>query len=273
MQKVIEFEEPTTWLHIAEESLDLPETYVQRLSTAGTMISHWDCSGLNNVISDSELQNILKNISKKLGGYSLRLYHGCRLYNRDDPKVTGLKASSTSGIEQSFIELAQNDEVLVKHLDKIKSEINDKFAQRQAQSRDRQIWFCIRYKEMIEEGGVYCVFGSEYRLLILNSINPKLKDRLLYYGRPAIVSLNVPIIPYLEYFTQEISKYLFDLWIQHKLKLEVTNFPSGFACWINQDIPGGLVNEVLMPDKVYDQYNDDSRWYTWAEMALEEQRT
>lgn len=272
MQKVIEFEKPATWLHIIEESLELPETYVRRLLKAGIAISYWDCSGLDNVISNLELQGILENISQKLDGYSLRLYHGCRLYNGDNPKVTCLKASSTAGIEQSFIELVENDAVLVKHLDRIKSEINDKFTQQQAQSRDSQIWFCIRYKEMIEEGGVYCAFGSEYRLLILNSINRKLKDRLLHYGIPAVLSLNVPIIPYLEFFTQEISKYLFALWIQHKLKLDDTDFPSGFSCWIETDMPGEVVNEIIKPDKVYDQYNSDSRWYTWAEMALEEQR-
>jgi hypothetical protein len=267
-KKVIDFERPQTWLSLVEKSLSNPDSYVQRLSDAEIDHSHSDCSGLDDVISYGELQSIIQTISENLNNYRLRLYHGCRLDDGDNPKLSGLKISSTKGIEQALIKIAQNDVVLKDYLERIKLETEDKFTKEQAECRNGQIWFCIRFKEIIEEGGVYCVFGSEYRLLILNSIGKRLKERLLYYGRPAIIILNLPIEPFLCNFRENTARYLFSLWVHHRLKLDDINFPTGFACWIKEDVPAEFIHEIIAPEKVYDQYNDDSRWYSWSEMKL-----
>jgi hypothetical protein len=270
--RIIEFENPSTWLELVEKSLQNPQEYFERLSQGDIEYSHWDCSGLDHIIDDAELGIILDTIADNLNGYSLRLYHGCRLHGAEDPRISGLKISSTQGIEQALVEMAQKDAVLKNHLHRIKIEIEDKFTREQAEGRNGQIWFCIRYKEMVEEGGVYCAFGSEYRLMILNSISPNLKARLLYYGTPAIVVLKVPIEPYLVGFRDYAAKYLFSLWIHYRLGIDDINFPSGFACYLQEDIPAEYITDIIKPEKVYDQYNENERWYTWAEMVLEEQR-
>lgn len=265
-KKVIDFEKPQSWLELVEESLSNPAEYFDRLCKSKIEYSCWDCSGLDHVFSDAELSIVINKISDNLSGYSLRLYHGCRLYDGEDPMRSGLKTSSTQGIEAALLEIAKKDVVLKNYLEKIRTEIAAKFTREQAECRNGQIWFCIRYKEMIEEGGVYCVFGSEYRLIILNAIDGNLKERLLYYGTPAILVLNIPVDKYLEYFRNYAAKYLFSLWIHHKLQLDEINFPSGFACYLRQDIPAELIDEIITPEKVYDRYNVDGRWYRWEEM-------
>jgi len=195
------------------------------------------------------------------------LYHGCRLDKDENPIDTGIRVSNTEGIVSSLLDLAENDPVLCNHLEEIREEIQDHFYQEQAKHRNGQIWFCLTKNEMIEEGGVYSAFGSEFRLLILNGINDKLKARLFHYGKPSIVVLNLPMDPYLSKFTDSISRYLFSLWIFHRLDLPEQERPKGFSCYIKTDIPKEHVANIIQPKRVYDQYNKDSRWYTWDEMV------
>lgn len=264
---VIDFANSQTWINLVEDSLDDPEEYLTRLSAGGIECSYWDCSGLTHVFSDDELHAILKSIQGNLDEFKIRLYHGCRLLNSEDPQIQGLKISSTHGIEQALLNLAKEDAVLNAYEDKIRQIIDNKFTREQAKSRNGQIWFGLRYNEIVEQGGVYCAFGSEYRLMILNSVDPSLKERLLCHGVPSIVVVDVPIVPYLERFRADAAKYLLALWIHQKLKLDDRDFPSGFSCWMEVDIPSEFVNAVLKPDKVHDRYNSVSRWYAWDDMV------
>lgn len=121
---------------------------------------------------------------------------------------------------------------------------------------------------MTDEGGVYVAFGSEFRLLILNGIDESLRLRLLHYGRPAIVVVELPIGEYFADYTDNIAKFLFALWIHHRLEFSDLDFPSGFSCYIKSPVLAGNVAGIVQPPRVYDQYNRDSRWYAWDEMDL-----
>jgi hypothetical protein len=264
----IRFDKPETWFDLVDAALGMPETYFDRLSAADLERAHWDCSGLDAVFDYAELQIILGSIEQAIAGCSIRLYHGCRLNDGEIPSVVGLRASSTDGITASLLELAERDPVLRQHVEAINEKVSDVFYRDQARCRNNQIWFCLTEHEMIEEGGVYSAFGSEYRLLILNGIDQTLKYRLFRYGTPAIVAVELPIDPYLLRFKGSIAKFLFSLWIHHRLEFHDTDKPGGFACYIETDVPPEHVREILRPKRVHDQYNRDSRSYSWDEIFI-----
>lgn len=263
----IHFDKPETWMSLVEGALDDPQDYLERLQNSEIDYVCWDCSNLEPIFSSNEQRFIFQNIETVLQDQSIRLYHGCRLYE-ENPLKSGLRTSSANGIENALISLAENDPVLQEHIDAIKETIANSFYQEQAGCRNNQIWFCLTQREMIEEGGVYIAFGSEYRLLILNGVDPSLKNRLFHYGKPSIVAVELPIEPFLSKFTDVASKFLFSLWVHHKLKFPDNDAPDGFGCYIETDVPAEHVAEIIHPEKAYDQYNSDSRWYSWDEMYL-----
>lgn len=271
MDKVIVFEQPETWLKLVNDALGDFGSYLTRLKASDLEYSFWDCSGLDDIFQDNELADIFTNIEDALSGYSLQVYHGCRFNSDQNPKVVGLKASSTQGIQTSLLELASKDEVLKEYLSAIREAIDDYFIVQQAKNRDNQVWFCLNRREIINDGGVYCVFGSEYRLLILNNIDELLAQRLLRYGMPAIVVIHLPLDDHLANFRDYTAKYLFALWIHYHMGFSDIDFPGSFSCWIKRDVEPQLIHDVERPERVYDHYNTDSRWYTWEEMYLNEQ--
>lgn len=265
----IHFDTPETWMPLIEAALDDPQDYLSRLKNADLEYVCWDCSNLESTFSYEELRFIFRKIEAVLSDCSFRLYHGCRLYN-DSPLQNGLTVSSTDGIESALLDLAKNDPILNQHSDAIKENIENSLYQEQARCRNHQIWFCLTQKEMIEEGGVYIAFGSEYRLLILNGIDPSIKNRLLHYGKPSIVAVDLPVESFLIKYKDVASKFLFSLWAHHNLNLPDIDEPGGFSCHLEIDVPAEYVSEIIHPKKVYDQYNSDSRWYSWDEMYLSE---
>jgi hypothetical protein len=265
---VIHFDKPDTWVDIVKSALPDEQGYLHRLRAAGIECVYGDCSGLDHVFSNVELENILSRIEVKLFGHAVRLYHGCRLNEGEDPTVLGLHPSCTNGIVASLLDMAGDDPVLCNYVDAIRSKVASQSYQEQARYRTGQIWFCLTEKEMIEEGGVYTAFGSEYRLLILNSIDESLNKRLFFYGIPAVVVVDLPINSHLHYFISNIAKFLFSLWMHHKLGFSDYEAPAGFACYIKNNVPAEYIAEIMRPRKVFDQYNTDSRWYTWDEMYI-----
>jgi hypothetical protein len=206
--------------------------------------------------------------SASLAGHSLQLYHGCRLYDGHDPRKSGMHPSSCAGIADSLLALAAADPVLKDHVEAIKATLARREYREQVTSRDGQIWFCITKKEMLEDGGVYIAFGSEFRLLILNNIDDALAHRLFHYGKPAIVVFDLPFDPFLTKFKDVAAKFLFSLWIHHRLSLDDINKPRGFSCWIKEEVPAQHVVDVIRADRVYDHYNTICRWYAWDEIDL-----
>jgi len=264
----IQFDKRDTWNDLVEYALENPNKYLERMKKAGLEYAFWDCSGLDHIFSDQELNRILSRIEHGLGGKTIQLYHGCRLSEDETPAETGIKISNTEGIVNSLIDLAENDPVLSNHVESIKEIIQDPFYQRQFKHRNGQIWFCLTESEMIHQGGVYPAFGSEFRLLILNGIDDQLKHRLFYYGKPSIVVMDLPIEPYLSVFKDSICKFIFSLWTHHCLVLPEQEMPTGFSCYIKTDIPPEYIIEIVHPKGVFDQYNKNSRWYKWNEMVL-----
>lgn len=263
---VIAFDDPATWLASVEDALVDPDAYNARLREAGIECAYGDCSGLDNVFSRTELAQILGEIEARLARLSIRLYHGCRLQEGVDPQRTGLQPSSTDGIVKALLDLAARDPVLMPHRDAIAAIVADPFYQEQIGCREGQIWFCQTMREMTDEGGVYIAFGSEFRLLILNRVDESLKMRLLHYGRPAIVVVDLPIRDYFADYTDNIAKFLFARWKHHRLELSDAELPSGFSCYIKSPVPAEHVAGIIRADRVYDQYNSDSRWYAWHEI-------
>jgi hypothetical protein len=264
----IKFDEPDTWLPMVQKALGDPDAYERRLRDAGVEQAYWDCSGLDHVLSPGELRAILGRIEHALTGHSLQLYHGCRLHDGYDPRATGMKPSSCAGIADALLALAAADPVLKDHVDAITATLALKEYREQVRSRDGQIWFCITEKEMIEDGGVYIAFGSEFRLLILNGIDEALGRRLFHYGQPAIVLFNLPFDSYLADFKDVAAKFLFSLWIHHRLGLDDVNKPRGFSCWIKREVPAERIIDIIQAEKVYDHYNTECRWYAWDEIDL-----
>lgn len=264
----IRFDEPHTWLPLVESALVDPATLLERLKTAEVEVAYWDCSGLDHVFSSSELQSLLTRIEARLSGNSVRLYHGCRLDDGCDPRIGGMSPSSCAGIAEALLKLAANDPVLKNHVNAITESLASPEFEEQVISRDAQIWFCLTKQEMIEDGGVYVAFGSEFRLLILNSIDESLARRLFNYGTPAIVVVELEIDSYLVEFKRRIAQFLLSLWIHHRLVLDDENAPRGFACWIHEGVPATAVVDVMQTDQVYDHYNTDCRWYSWSEIDL-----
>lgn len=265
---VIDFEKPKTWLELVEAALQSPFEYHQRLAHGNLNYAHSDCSGLSKVFSESELRSILRRIEQLLPGYAVRLYHGCRFNHAENPRNFGLKASSTSGIVATLLDLAERDPILSEHIADIKTTVTKGFFREQSRCRTGQIHFCLTYHEMIEDGGVYIAFGSEYRLVILNDISNRLKFRLFYYGIPAVIAVELPIEDFLMRYKDNVAKFLFSLWIHHCLEFDNDDKPIGFACHLDVDIPPEHVKNVIHPSKVHDQFNRDGRWYLWDEIHL-----
>jgi len=116
----IEFDRPETWLEIVEAALENPRTVEKRLRAAKLECAYWDCSGLEPVFDSSELDQILASMKQKIRSLSIRLYHGCRISDGNDPQRDGLNASSIQGIEASLLNLAGQDAVLKDHVQAIR---------------------------------------------------------------------------------------------------------------------------------------------------------
>ena len=262
------FDKTPSWLPLVDDALQESDAIAARLTKAGVNQAYWDCSGLDHVFSRSELKAILARIEAKLAGRSIRLYHGCRLPDGYDPRESGMQPSSCAGIADALLELAAADPVLKDHVEAIKSRLAMREYQEQVRSRDGQIWFCLTEREMIEDGGVYVAFGSEFRLLVLNNIDERLSRRLFYYGKPAIVVFDLPVDGFLDGFKDVAAKFLFSLWIHDRLAVDDVNKPRGFSCWIKKAVPREHVVDVLQVERVYDHYNTECRWYRWGEINL-----
>ncbi|HZV71403.1 MAG TPA: hypothetical protein VFG10_17730 [Saprospiraceae bacterium] len=265
--RVICFDLPDTWLDLVDSALISPIEYLNRLKAGNLEYSCWDCSGLEDVFDDSELDSILAKIEKAVKGNCLGLYHGCRLEVNDNPSKTGLNPSSIKGITSSLFKLAKNDIVLRDYLKEIEEALLSEEFQLQADLRDGQIWFCLTFSEVIQKGRVYVAFGSEYRLNILNAVKEDLKFRLFNYSHPSILSFDIPIDEYLYKYNDRIAKFLFSLWIHYHLKFDDSDKPEGFACYLTQTIPAHCIKEIIKPERVYDRFNNERRWYTYEEMC------
>jgi hypothetical protein len=177
-------------------------------------------------------------------------------------------APREEGAWGALLDLASRDPVLTRHRDAIAAIVEDPSYQEQIGCREGQIWFCQTMREMTHEGGVYVAFGSEFRLLILNGVDPSVKTRLLHYGQPAIVVVDLPIDACFEGFAENIAKLLFALWTYCRLGLSEAELPSGFSSYIKSPVPAEHVAGIVQADRVYDQYNHERRWYTWEEIDL-----
>jgi len=253
---ILHFDNPQSWFDLIDNIITKEDKDILKISANKKILEE-----ITDVFPYSEITRISNLLESH--NLSVCVYHGCRSSNPEISKSRGLETSCVRGIEKSLLNLARKDITLKKHYSEIKKAIRDnKKIKMQSRYRDGQIWFGASEKEIIEKGGVYLVFGSEYRLLILNSINEELKYALLSYGTPAIIALNVPI----NQLEGDLFVYKFIITNWAKIFLNYNGIVNNLApqppsLYTENRVSSNCFSHVTYPDRACDNYNSPAKWY------------
>ncbi len=168
----------------------------------------WECFLREKILGDGEVDEVINLIKKS--GLFVRLYHGCRIENFESYQLHGLKIFSAESVNKDLIKFAANEDEK-KSIENAIKNLASSFV-----PYNKGVCFSRNLRESLKYGGIYIVYGSEYRLRALNEINSNLRERLFRFGVPSILVFDIP----LKLIDQQpVFNYLIELWSKKHLKI------------------------------------------------------
>lgn len=206
-----------------------------------------------NIFQNNEISEIIKIIKEKL---FVRLYHGCRIENFDSYKTEGLKTFSAESANANIAHYLKmkgfEKELIQKSIDGVYN--------------NNGCYFSTSLGNVIKFGGVYIVFGSEYRLRVLNAVNSSLRESLFEFGVPSILVFDIAL-KLID--SDQVFEYLIELWSKKHLKInglrtfselklinEFWGYPAKGEVKITSSIDFCYFNKVIIPQRKLIKVND-----------------
>lgn len=119
---------------------------------------------------------------------SVRLYHGCRIENFDLYKKDGLKRSEEDFNKFSFPKNIRK-QIIGEELEQAKIKLG-----LFPKANSGRVYFCPTLESTIKMGGIYVIYGSEYRYRILTQLKNKIdKEDIFKSGVPSILVFDIPL--------------------------------------------------------------------------------
>lgn len=250
--RLIDWKDSTSWAPAVSRWIRpyLNARGIRHLAALGYHDLCWDDPEWRDIAQEvlaEDIEDVAVRLGNALEPASVAAYHGCRTVDAGDYHRHGIIRNDPDRLADSVRQLVQEADAFAA----FRPGLEDRIARFDAKDRDTGLVYAvIDDRALVELGGQYLIYGSEWVLCVLGDA----RDQLRQHGVPTIITVRLPLSATTEDDRRELASALLQEWARIKVNRPTWVPRKDFSFILSADVPASWVVGHRHPTRIPDAF-------------------